>query len=55
MNVGQEPQEINAGDKITQFVLLPVLYDGVEVVEPNSLYEQATVRGDGAFGSTGVR
>jgi dUTPase len=24
-------------------------------VEPNSLYEQATVRGDGAFGSTGVR
>jgi dUTP pyrophosphatase len=55
MNVGQEPQEITAGDKITQFVLLPVLYDGVEVVEPSSLYEQATVRGDGAFGSTGVR
>jgi hypothetical protein len=24
-------------------------------VEPNSLHEQATVRGDGAFGSTGVR
>lgn len=55
MNVGQEPQSISPGDKITQFVLLPVLYDSVEVVEPSSLYEQATVRGDGAFGSTGAQ
>lgn len=55
MNVGTEPQVISGGDKITQFVLLPVFYDNVEVVELNNLYEENTIRGDGAFGSTGVR
>ena len=55
MNVGDKPIVVNAGDKITQFVLLPVFYDNVEVVEINNLYDENTIRGDGGFGSTGDR
>ena len=43
---------ISPGMKITQFVLVPVLYDSVEVVD--QLESRNTQRGSGGFGSTGV-
>lgn len=41
--------KINAGDKITQLVILPILTPGLELVD--SLED--TERGDGGFGSSG--
>lgn len=50
-NHGNEPVKFNAGDKITQLVILPVyIPDELVVVEE---FEQ-TERGNGGFGSTGV-
>ncbi len=46
----REPFEIKRGDKIAQFVIQPVTY--AELVEVDEL--DATVRGEGGFGSTGV-
>jgi dUTP pyrophosphatase len=53
-NVGREEVEINPGEKIIQFILLPVLYDTIEEVELENLYTEVTTRGEGGFGSTGV-
>ncbi len=53
-NVGREEVEINPGEKIIQFILLPVFYDTIEEVELENLYAGATTRGEGGFGSTGV-
>ena len=53
-NVGDEAVEILGGEKIIQFVLLPVFYDIIEEVELENLYEEVTSRGEGGFGSTGV-
>jgi len=52
-NVGKEKVFLAPGEKILQFLLLPVCYDTVEVVDENNLYDAETVRGDGGFGSTG--
>ena len=49
LNTGDEDFVIKAGDKIAQVVVAPVVTAEVEVVE--ELGE--SVRGDGAFGSTG--
>ena len=38
--------------KVAQFVLTPVSYEGVEVVDEEELFNQATERGKGGFGST---
>ena len=56
-NVGTGPIEINPGDKIIQFLLLPVAYEPVEMVSTiEELYEgETTERGTGGFGSTGVK
>ena len=48
-NYGTEAKQFKAGDKITQLVVLPVLYVKVEQVEEI----QGGDRGDGGFGSTG--
>lgn len=48
-NLGDKFYRINAGDKITQLVILPVYIPDVELV---SALEE-TERGDGGFGSTG--
>lgn len=56
INAGGEEQTLHPGDKVTQFVLLPVNY--AEVYEANSLEElhpEATERGEGGFGSTGSK
>lgn len=48
-NHGDTPQIVNPGDRIAQFVLVPVLTP--LVAEVDSLDE--TARGEGGFGSTG--
>lgn len=53
-NVSREKVRLKAGEKIVQFVLLPVNYAGVELVEEDLLFDDETERGSGGFGSTGV-
>ena len=54
-NVGSEDRTLEAGDKIVQFVLLPLGDSIVELVEENNLYESASDRGEGGFGSSGTK
>ena len=49
-NHGDTAYEINPGDKITQLIIVPVLYESVEVVDD---LEQNSDRGSDGFGSTG--
>ena len=51
INHGESPFEIRKGDKIAQMVIATVTR--AEVVEADSL--GATERGEGGFGSTGIR
>lgn len=54
-NIGSEIQFLEPGEKLVQGVLVPVLYEDVEVVESLAdLYEEKTERGEGGFGSTGT-
>ena len=50
-NTTNKPHKIKKGEKIAQVVILPVVT--AEIQESNELSE--TKRGDGAFGSTGLR
>ena len=54
-NVSAEYQTIAAGDKIVQFVLLPLGDPSIELVEENNLYESVSTRGEGGFGSSGTK
>lgn len=49
-NLGSEDYSVRAGDKISQMLVVPVLYEAVEIVDELSEGE----RGDSGFGSTGV-
>lgn len=49
-NNGGREVAIFAGQKITQLLIVPVLYEKIEVVDELS----ATDRGDNGFGSTGI-
>lgn len=53
-NFGKEKTTIFPGEKLVQMVLVPIFYDGLEVVSEESLFESSTTRGSGGFGSTGV-
>ena len=48
-NHGNKPYSVKRGDKITQLVIMPIVYPGIELVEN---LEEAE-RGNGGFGSTG--
>ena len=48
-NHGDETFHIAAGDKISQLMIVPVLYEPVEIVDEL----EETVRGNNGFGSTG--
>jgi dUTP pyrophosphatase len=50
VNLGQEPFEITPGMRIAQLVIAPVLR--VPVIE--DVVDDATARGVGGFGSTGI-
>lgn len=49
-NHGHSDFVVNSGDKITQLVVVPVLYEKVEIVDE---LEEGTERGSNGFGSTG--
>ena len=53
-NIGTETTKIVRGEKLVQFILIPVLY--LEPVETKieNLYTEETIRGTGAFGHTGT-
>lgn len=53
LNVGKASIFLNPGDKIIQFVLVPVLMDNINVVDEKLLYDNITSRANGGFGSTG--
>lgn len=48
-NHGMKPYQVRKGDKISQLVVLPCLYESVELVDKLDDSE----RGDNGFGSTG--
>jgi len=54
MNHGKSLIDINPNDKIAQFILVPVLYDSIDVVDDiTEMWKNtSTERGDGGFGST---
>lgn len=54
-NVGNETVYLEPGEKIIQFVLIPVTYDNISIVEEGELFEETTERGSGGFGSTGTK
>jgi len=53
INTGSAVQRLIAGDKIMQFILIPVSYDSVDVVDESELFTDESARGSGGFGSTG--
>jgi dUTP pyrophosphatase len=54
INVGTRTVYLCPGEKITQFLLVPVKYPQVSIVEDKDLFDSETERGAGGFGSTGV-
>ena len=55
VNTGYQPAIIEPGEKLTQFLLIPVDHCAVELVDVDVLFEEETSRGAGGFGSTGVK
>lgn len=49
-NHGDEDYWVQSGDKISQLVVIPVIYEEIEIVGD---LERKTERGDNGFGSTG--
>lgn len=54
-NVSDKPITLTSGQKLAQFILIPMFYDTVELVEDEVLHTEVTERGNGAFGSTGTK
>lgn len=50
VNVGNYSVTLKPGMKIAQFILVPVSYDSIEVVQENELFTEETTRGDKGFG-----
>ena len=55
VNTSDKTVTIEPGDKLTQFLLIPVDHCAVEVVDESDLFEEETQRGAGGFGSTGIK
>lgn len=53
INVGRQSVIIKPGMKIAQFILVPVNYEDVELVDEKDLFSKVSERGDGGFNSTG--
>ena len=53
VNTGNEPVFINAGDKLVQFIYIPVILGKPQEVPEAELYPSKSERGEGGFGSTG--
>ena len=55
VNTSYKAVTIEPGEKLTQFLLIPVDHRDVTVVEEDELFTEETTRGSGGFGSTGVK
>tara|TARA_X000000950_G_C13737478_1_gene586989 strand:+ start:483 stop:950 length:468 start_codon:yes stop_codon:yes gene_type:complete len=53
INSSNNTVEIQPGEKITQFLLLPVNHCDISVIDQDKLFDTETTRGQGGFGSTG--
>jgi len=53
-NIGPKTQLVEPGQKIAQAVLVPVIIPKLEEISQDAVYESATSRDTGGFGSTGV-
>tara|TARA_Y100001973_G_C5180496_1_gene324593 strand:+ start:1016 stop:1486 length:471 start_codon:yes stop_codon:yes gene_type:complete len=54
INTSNKPQKIEPGQKLIQFLLVPVDHSGIEEINNDDLFEETTDRGAGGFGSTGI-
>jgi len=54
INVSDRCVNLEPGQKIVQFLLLPVEHCGINIVPHEQLFDSTTTRGAGGFGSTGV-
>ena len=52
-NVSNKAVTIASGAKISQMILVPILFPTMEEVDESTLFDKETERGDGGFGSTG--
>ena len=55
VNASTKDVTIEPGEKLTQFLLVPVNHCAVDVVAESALFSEETSRGSGGFGSTGVK
>lgn len=53
INPTNKPVTVNRGQKIVQFVLMPVVCSGLIEVPAGEIYTEESSRGIGRFGSTG--
>lgn len=53
-NVSREPVIVSPGEKLIQFLLMPIFYDEIEEVMPENIHIKKSNRGEFGFGSTGV-
>lgn len=54
INTGHSTFKVRPGMKISQFVLIPVLYSGLKEVPADELFDTTSARSEGGFGSTGI-
>lgn len=54
-NSGNSVETIKAGEKLIQFILVPVNYTDPEEVVEEELFVEISQRGAGGFGSTGTK
>lgn len=54
INTSYKAVTIEPGEKLTQFLLIPVDHCSVEVVDETDLFVNESERGTGGFGSTGT-
>ena len=56
-NNGTETQTLHPGDKVIQFILVPVLYENIEIETDisNMWSDRSSERGSNGFGSTGTK
>lgn len=55
INNTKKTVKIKEGDKIIQFLMLHIFYESIEEINIGELYSQVSERGEGGFGSTGVK
>jgi len=54
-NIGKPRAYLRPGDKLVQFLLMPVTYAAPQEVTIEDLFQAKTKRGSGALGSTGTQ